>query len=121
MIESRVVGLGIGNYKLARTLINSIYIHILLFQAFRAKHGHQLEQQIRLLLKQLRNSLSHGIFKFGCIRSWNTVPRFRFAPMHVVDRVGVVVFVVPAERREAHANIQPRDHHATDVGFDVCE
>lgn len=41
--------------------------------------------------------------------------------MHVVDRVRVVIFVVPAERREAHANIQPGDHHARNIGFDVAE
>ena len=41
--------------------------------------------------------------------------------MVVVDRVGVVVLVVPAKGGKAHAHIDPWYHHARDVAADVAE
>lgn len=41
--------------------------------------------------------------------------------MQVVDGIAPVVFDVPAEGREAHPHVQPREFHAADVGSDVGE
>ena len=41
--------------------------------------------------------------------------------MEVVDGVAPVVFVVPAEAGEAHADVTPGDLHARNVGVDVLQ
>lgn len=43
------------------------------------------------------------------------VPELWFAPVIVVNRVEHQVLVVPAERRELHAYVEPRDVDAGDV------
>lgn len=42
-------------------------------------------------------------------------------PVQVVDRVAPVVLDVPAERREAHAHVQPGELHAAYVSGDVSK
>ena len=83
------------------------------------KHGHHFVQQPRLRFHQLGHSLAHNTWQStragspraggGGARRRRTlegvgvgardaVPRLRGAPMHVVDRVRIVVLDVPAER-----------------------
>ena len=45
-------------------------------------------------------------------------PGFWFTPVQVIDGRGPVVFSVPAEGWEAHANVEPRHLHARDVHVD---
>ena len=43
----------------------------------------------------------------------------RVSPVKIVDRVGPVIFHVPAEAREAHAHVRPGYFHAGNIGIDV--
>lgn len=40
-------------------------------------------------------------------------------PMQIVDGIAPVVLNVPAERGEAHAHVEPRQSHATDISSDM--
>lgn len=121
MVEACVVCLWECDDELTWTLVQGQDLDAVRHQSLGRQHRDQLEQKIWLLLKELWDSLFHGLFKLDGVARWNAVPRLCFAPVHVVDRVCVVVFVVPAKCRETHAHIQPRDHHSRDVGFDVAE
>lgn len=105
--------------------------------------GNQVKQEIRLFLEQLWGSLFHCLLE-GCrwknrfrrgempakkktdgltlrVSPWNTIPGLCVTPMHVVDRIGVVVFIVPAEGGKAHAHVKPGYHHARNVASNVTE
>jgi len=45
--------------------------------------------------------------------------KIRELPMEVVDGIGPVVFIVPAEGGKAHAHVHPWHFHARDIGLNV--
>ena len=65
-------------------------------------------------------------FEFIGIVPGHTVPSLGLSPVHyesvivldareiltVVDRIGVVILVVPAESREEHSKVDPRNCHS---------
>lgn len=121
MIESGVVCLREGDNDLSWSLIQCKNLDTVRHQPSWGEHSDELEEQVGLLLKQFRNRLLHGFLKLVSIRCWDPVPSLGLAPVHVVDRIGIVVFVVPAESRETHANVKPWYHHSRDVRLDVTE
>src|SRR5277367_5384795 len=112
MVEARMVGLWKRDDELTSALIESVYLHSCFPELFRRQQCHKLEKEIWLRLKKLRNGLSHGFLKSMCILARYTVPCFGSTKVLIIGRVGVVIFVMPAEGGEAHANVKPRHRHS---------
>lgn len=121
MVESGMVCLREGDNDLSWSLIQCKNLNAVRHQPSWGEHSDELEEQVGLLLKQFRDRLLHGFFKLVGIRCWDPVPSLGFTPVHVVDRIGIVVLVVPAEGREAHSNVKPWHHHSRDVRVNVAE
>eukprot|EP00966_Prymnesium_polylepis_P057978 1342812-Prymnesium_polylepis.1 len=77
----------------------------------RRQHRRHLVEQARLILHELRQRVDHDALERVRLGARHAVPRLGRAPVHVVDRVGVVILDVPAEGREEHADVQPRHNH----------
>src|ERR1700761_1881650 len=84
VIETRVVRLGKGDDKLTGALIKRIDLNARLPQLIGRKNRHQLEEEIRLGLKQLRHRFLHGFFKPIGVFARNAIPRLGGAKMLVV-------------------------------------
>ena len=109
------------NNKFSRLLVESIDWNIGIHKFVRIHNGDQLVQQIRLTFEQFRRRRLHSIFKHLGAVARHAVPRFRLAPVQVVDRIAPVVLVVPTESREAHAHVHPGHFHARYVGVDETQ
>ena len=118
MVESAVVGFGISDHKLVRTLITGHNLYPSFSHPSRIHHCHQLVQQRRLLFEQIGRFRFDGLFKLVRIAPWYTVPRLCLAPVHVIDRIGIVILIVPAESGEEHADVDPGYSHSGYIGFD---
>lgn len=82
MIESTMIRLRKRDDKLASSLIASINTHTRFPQGLWAHERDQLEQKIRLSLKQVRSLFLDCGFKLLCVIAWNPVPGFCVSPMH---------------------------------------
>ena len=119
LVEPAVVRLRIGDDKLVRTLVHRIHADALALRTLGAHHRHQLEQDLGVRVEQLRGRAPHRLLEFVRVRAGHTVPGLGLAPVLIVDRVGIVILVVPAEGREHHADVDPRHRHAADLRLDV--
>ena len=121
VVESSMIRLGKRDHKLASSLIKSIHTDACFLQLVRRKERNELRQQIRLCLEQLGSRLTHRFLEGWSISTWNAVPGLDGPRMLIIDRVRVMILVVPAESRETHTNIDPGIGHAGDIGLDVPE
>ena len=84
VVETRVVCLRKGHDELACSLIYGINPHASFLQLLGCEKSNQLEQEIRLSFKQLRNCFPHGGFELLSIFAWYAIPCFRCAKMLVI-------------------------------------
>jgi hypothetical protein len=84
VIESGVISLRKGNYKLPSTLVASINPHALIRQALGTHERDKLEEKVWLRLEQVRRLFLNGRLKLLGIIPRNSVPRFCFTPVHWV-------------------------------------
>lgn len=130
--------------KLVRPLVTGENTDAGFLQSLGAHQSDQLEEQIRLLLEELRRCGLHRGFELFVVCSGNSVPSLGFPPVHIVDAerladlrkcpvigvshqrvcdlpIRIVVFLVPSESGKDHPDIYPRHSHARNVGLDVPE
>lgn len=111
MVKPGMISLWEGEDKLARPLVHSVDIDAGFAELIRWHQSHQLEEEVRLAFKELGNSLPHSLLERLGIGARNTVPGLRRAEVLIIGRISVVVFVMPAERRETHPHVNPGHRH----------
>ena len=116
-----MVGPREGDHELAGRLVERRDRHTVVFQDVRVADGDQLMQQVWLRFEQFGRHASHRLLEqFGLLAGY-AVPVLALSPVQKVDAIAPVVLVVPTERAEAHADVEPGHDHAADVGVDVLE
>src|SRR5436190_7881646 len=115
VVEAGMIGLWKRNNKLACPLVNCIYIDAGLLELVRWQQSDELKQKIRLCFEQFWHSLPHCFFKSIRIRPRDTIPGLCCTEMLVICRICVVIFIMPAKRRETHPDIYPWHCHARHV------
>ena len=82
MIETGMICLGESDDKLAGPLVTGVDIDAGFPQPLRIHQRHQLEQQVRLRLEQVRGFFLYSRFELLRRRAGNAVPRLSLAPVH---------------------------------------
>mmetsp|Transcript_36375 Transcript_36375/g.91841 ORF Transcript_36375/g.91841 Transcript_36375/m.91841 type:complete len:262 (+) Transcript_36375:3189-3974(+) len=113
-VEARVVGAREGDDKGAGRVHEAVAGHAARAQLRGRQHGDQAVQQQVVLLKEMRQGVTHRHLKRERGLRGHAIPHLGCARVQVVDRVQRVVLDVPAERRQARAHVQPRHHDARD-------
>mmetsp|Transcript_10842 Transcript_10842/g.23090 ORF Transcript_10842/g.23090 Transcript_10842/m.23090 type:complete len:262 (-) Transcript_10842:777-1562(-) len=118
--EPRVVSARKRHDKVAFRLNHAMDLHARLNQLLRCHHRVEVVEHV-LSAREFRlvHASEHAL-EPGRVALSNSVPYFLPAGVHEVDRVQVVIFRMPAERREQHAKVHPGLAHALEAHVSIA-
>jgi hypothetical protein len=113
--ETRVVCSRQCEDELARLLQCFVNFHSALSKVGWRDHGHDVHQNVRVLLEDHTKFLFDCLLELFAVRIRDAVPHLWLSPVAVIDGAQHQVFVMPAESGVLHADVEPRYVDAADV------
>ena len=92
---------------LARFLQCLVNLNLLLLEIGWRHHRYDVKKDVWVFLEKQSTFLLDSSLKLLSIVLRHAIPLLRLAPMCVIYRVEHQVFIMPAESRVAHANVEP--------------
>mmetsp|Transcript_8531 Transcript_8531/g.32117 ORF Transcript_8531/g.32117 Transcript_8531/m.32117 type:complete len:469 (+) Transcript_8531:839-2245(+) len=119
--EPPVESLGEGDDELSGVLPQPVDRHPRRDQQGRGDLRRHVMEKVRLLVEALLQEPPHRVLELVRILPRHAVPLLWLSEMVIIHRVHVVVFVVPTEAAEEHAEVEPGHIDAVDVGADMAQ